>query len=287
MDLGGIGSMVGGVVGGMFGGPIGAQIGSMIGGQIGQMLSQMIGQFGQQNVAGGLANCVQQDAANVANQHVDNCGMPQFIKDEMKQFIQDWMQDCMRSIPSDCQNACNSVYDAATTQPESSNNSDSCTRSSGGSDISVDDADMNACQANNELDEEEGKSDGKSGGGNWLVELAKALAKIQTKFLDAAMENLATMEKNASAMDSASEEGAEGTGGAGGANTANANDGTSSVDDQSTNGDADPNSASRGDFMKAQSEFQANFQMFNMMANMTATSLKSLGEGLTSIARKQ
>jgi len=40
-------------------------------------------------------------------------------------------------------------------------------------------------------------------------------------------------------------------------------------------------------FLKAQSEFQANMQMFNMMANMTATSLKSLGEGMTAIARKQ
>ncbi|MCG8017795.1 MAG: hypothetical protein JAY97_16405 [Candidatus Thiodiazotropha sp. 'RUGA'] len=95
----------------------------------------------------------------------------------------------MQNIPSDCQNACNNLYGAATAQSESSNNRDSCTRSSGGSDLSLDEADMNACQANNELYEEEGKSDDKSDGGNWLVELAKALVKIQTKFLDAAMEN--------------------------------------------------------------------------------------------------
>ena len=44
---------------------------------------------------------------------------------------------------------------------------------------------------------------------------------------------------------------------------------------------------SRDAFIKAQSDYQANIQMFNMMANMTATSLKSLGEGLTAIARKQ
>jgi hypothetical protein len=43
----------------------------------------------------------------------------------------------------------------------------------------------------------------------------------------------------------------------------------------------------REEFLTAQSEYQANTQMFNMMANMTATSLKSIGEGLTSIARKQ
>ncbi|MCF6363279.1 MAG: hypothetical protein L3J88_08035, partial [Gammaproteobacteria bacterium] len=38
------------------------------------------------------------------------------------------------------------------------------------------------------------------------------------------------------------------------------------------------------EFLAAQSEYQANMQMFNMTANMTATSLKSLGEGLTAIA---
>lgn len=43
----------------------------------------------------------------------------------------------------------------------------------------------------------------------------------------------------------------------------------------------------RNDFIMAQSEYQANMQMFNMMANLTSTSLKSIGEGLTAIARKQ
>ena len=51
----------------ILGGYIGVQIGSTVGGQIGQLLCQMIGQLGQQNVASGLANCVQKDAANVAN----------------------------------------------------------------------------------------------------------------------------------------------------------------------------------------------------------------------------
>ena len=45
--------------------------------------------------------------------------------------------------------------------------------------------------------------------------------------------------------------------------------------------------ANRREFILAQSQFQANMQLFNMMANMTSTSLKSLGEGMTSIARKQ
>jgi hypothetical protein len=41
------------------------------------------------------------------------------------------------------------------------------------------------------------------------------------------------------------------------------------------------------EFLTAQSEYQANMQMFNMMANASGTSLKSIGEGLTALARKQ
>lgn len=261
-----LGGMVGGVVGGMFGGPIGAQIGSMLGGQIGQMLEQMIGQFGQQNVAGGLANCMNQQAANVANQHVDNCGLPKFIQDEMKEFITNWMKDNMQNVPSDCQNACNDVYGKI----NDSQGGNNCTRTEENGGRSLDDADMNACNSTNNLDKKKGE-EGKSG--NWLVQLAKALAEIQTEFLNKAMDNLKTMRENKDAMDTSQE-------GQGGSSATGESGGNSVTND-------DKDKASRGEFMAAQAEFQANFQMFNMMANMTATSLKSLGEGLTSIARKQ
>jgi hypothetical protein len=71
------------------------------------------------------------------------------------------------------------------------------------------------------------------------------------------MKNMDTMKENGSAAVSGGEQSAE---------------------DQETQ---------RNAFLEAQSQYQANMQMFNMVANMTATSLKSLGEGLTSIARKQ
>ncbi|MCF6211509.1 MAG: hypothetical protein L3K24_12765 [Gammaproteobacteria bacterium] len=96
------------------------------------------------------------------------------------------------------------------------------------------------------------KAEGKEGG-NWLVALARGLSEVQVKFLDAAMENMDTMKNNSV-------------------------DETKSKKDQAED---------RQEFIQAQSEYQANMQMFNMMANMTATSLKSLGEGLTAIARKQ
>ncbi|MCG7965510.1 MAG: hypothetical protein JAY63_02860 [Candidatus Thiodiazotropha taylori] len=241
--LSSVGGMVGGVVGGMFGGPIGAQIGKMLGGMIGQQLEQLMSQFGQQNVAGGLANCIQQDAANVANQHVDNCGLPKFIQDEMKQFIQDWMKENMQNVPSECQQGCNGVYEQATSGSEQSGHTDAC---------------ANAAYANAENECEDNREGGGTEG-NWLVALAGALAKVQQQFLNAAMDNMKTMEEN-------------GSGATQGGN-----------DTQS----AEEKEKQRNEFLEAQSQYQANMQMFNMVANMTATSLKSLGEGLTSIARKQ
>lgn len=41
------------------------------------------------------------------------------------------------------------------------------------------------------------------------------------------------------------------------------------------------------EFLTQQNEYQANMQMFNMMANASSTSIKSIGEGLTALARKQ
>ncbi|MET0327574.1 MAG: hypothetical protein ABW163_02265 [Luteimonas sp.] len=39
-------------------------------------------------------------------------------------------------------------------------------------------------------------------------------------------------------------------------------------------------------FMEAQTEFQAQSQMFSMLSNTVATAIKSIGEGLTANARK-
>ncbi|MCG7911429.1 MAG: hypothetical protein JAY82_16830 [Candidatus Thiodiazotropha taylori] len=258
-DLGGIGSMIGGVVGGMFGGPIGAQIGSMIGGQIGQMLQQMMSQFGPENVAGGLSNCINQNAANVANQHVDNCGLPQFIKDEMKGFISDWLSNNTQSIPSDCQNACDSVYDQVT--------NGQCQGSStqASSADSYKEAQNNAMRCNAEEEAEESK-EGK-GTSNWLVALAGALAEVQAEFLTSAMKNMETMRENSQK-----------------ATQGKPPENESPEQKEARQKDEE---AARNEFLMAQSQYQANMQMFNMVANMTATSLKSLGEGLTSIARKQ
>jgi len=97
-------------------------------------------------------------------------------------------------------------------------------------------------------DEDENNTKGGKGGGSWLIALAKGLAEVQSKFLDDAMANLDTMN----------------------AETANAVGGADS-----------------GAFIEAQAKFQANMKMFGMASEATSTTLKTIGEALMSLSRKQ
>ena len=106
-----------------------------------------------------------------------------------------------------------------------------------------------------------GGSSGGIGKGNWLLALAGSMALMQEKFLKAAMDNMADMARLAEDVVVSGEDG--------------------------TDEEKKAAEQNRREFLLAQSQYQANIQMFNMMANMTATSLKSIGEGLTAIARKQ
>ena len=93
-----------------------------------------------------------------------------------------------------------------------------------------------------------GRSGGTGGSGNWLIALAKGLAEAQDKFLSTAM---------------------------------------NAKDKMVANAEYDSGSGSKSEFLDAQATYQAAIQMFTMLANVTATSLKSIGEGCTAIARKQ
>lgn len=41
------------------------------------------------------------------------------------------------------------------------------------------------------------------------------------------------------------------------------------------------------EFQKVMAEFQAQSQLFSMISNATSTAIKSIGEGMTAVARKQ
>jgi hypothetical protein len=91
------------------------------------------------------------------------------------------------------------------------------------------------------------------GGGNWLVALAQAMSKISGQHLKNMIQAQADMQENMSTEDM-------------------------DTDEQKTKADA---------FNEAQGRFQAESKMFSMVSEATSTALKSISEGLTSLARKQ
>ena len=95
--------------------------------------------------------------------------------------------------------------------------------------------------------DEDEKGSGGSKSGNWLVALAQSMAKIQAKFLDEAMKQSDIMEGEAG----------------------NAGEGKSAA------------------FLDAQAKYTANMQLFNIFSQQVSTSIKTIGESLSAIARKQ
>ena len=196
--------------------------------------------------------------------------LPQFMKDAAHEMIDGRMQEHLKPVSPTC---CDEFVDTdlqkemvaqggkqaedlATPTHEGS--------AGGGHSVTASDADgaIATSRIGGSSEEERGNSSG-SGAGNWLLALARKLAYVQDVFLTQALNSLDVMQANADAMN-------------GDSGAASATEGVK----RTPGGD-------KGAFLEAQARFQASMQMFNMMANMTATSLKSLGEGLTAVARRQ
>jgi len=212
-----------GAIGGLVGGIASNVLGGVVTNLLGGALSSLVSSFGMGQVAGALTNTFMGSLGDALKNVINNSPLPNFLKAAANQVIDSVIGNNQQPTSPECQCAVDNSYG---------------------------DAIMNAAQntADQAADEAEGKE-----GVNWLVALAGALSKSQVKFLNAAMENQATMKNN----------------------------GTDSNDSPEV---ADKK---REAFIDAQNEYQANMQMFNMMANMASTTLKSLREGLTALARKQ
>jgi len=206
------------------GGIVASVVGNIVSNLVGGMISSLVSQLGGSNVFGALGNMIMSGVGDVIKGAIQNAPIPQFLKDAATSLVDKVLENNkMETTPE--------AEEAVSQSPEAQ------------------DAVENAKTATAKQISEE--TEGKEGG-NWLVALAGALAKVQGKFLQAAMDNMKTMEENAGKT------------------------GSSGDDKKASN-----------EFLIAQSEYQANMQMFNMMANASATSLKSIGEGLTALARKQ
>ena len=221
---------IGGLVGGIASNVLGGVASNLLGGAV----SSLVSSFGMGQVAGALTNTFMGSLGDALKNVINNSPLPNFLKAAANQVIDSVIGNNQQPTSPECQCAVDDQYG------DVMNN------------ISQGIADEAA-------EEAEGKE-----GGNWLVALAGALANVQSKFLNKAMDNMEIMENN-SDPEKVKE----------------------SYSDEKKEEIRSENEKQRNEFIKAQSEYQANMQMFNMMANMTSTSLKSIGEGLTALARKQ
>lgn len=217
---------------------------------------RMLDTHGDQQIAGAVHNEFIGSLVGSLKEMIRNSDLPEFKKDQYLEFLDDSLASLEHPVSAE-------VEEAVKNSPMG----ESAAEVGGSSGFSHGDEDGAIAGSQQNTDKPE-KSKGNGGGkGNWLLELAKRLAEIQEKFLTIALDSLGTMEANASAMSETNSSGSS-------------SEGSSGESGGTENGD-------KGEFLVAQAKYQAAMQMFNMMANMTATSLKSLGEGLTAIARKQ
>ncbi|WP_456416904.1 hypothetical protein [Thiolapillus sp.] len=203
----------------MAGGIVGAIAGQLAGQIVNQTISSMVSQFGMSNMLGAITNLVNQSLGNALHDAISNGPLPQFIQDAAHQVIDDILGGNQQRCSAECQQAVD--------------NSD--LRSM------VDQFVEDFIQASVKEANEECQGSGK-GGDNWLVMLAKAMAKMQAEHMD-------KMEAAQKEMGSAG-------------------------DDKEA-------------FFDASATFQAESQMFKLVSEALSTMVKSVGEGLASIARKQ
>jgi hypothetical protein len=287
--------MAGGIVGGMFGGPLGAQLGSQIGGGIGNMLEGLISQHGQPNVQSAMNNNMLGSLVSQLSQAIQcSPGIPQFAKDELCQALQDVQHSCPQEpTPPGCQEDTDNsmsglidkivdkVVDQIMQKLENggcegggdlqdmvrqaiedvvreqigggAEDGGSCP-AGGGSSADGADGDGNSTlpQASTEDESEEAK---KAKSGNWLVALAQGMSRIAANHLNKMMDAQEKMEKSSPETDKGL-----------------------SKDDKQKN---------QNDFVVAQGEFQAESKLFSMSIEATSTAVKAIGDGLSSLARKQ
>jgi hypothetical protein len=294
-----------GLAGGMFGGPIGAQIGQSLGAGLGGMLENSIGQHGQSNAKGAMNNNMLGSLVSQLSQAIQCApGIPQFAKDELCQALQDVQHSCPQEpTPPGCQqdtdNSMSGLIDKIVDKVVDQimqklqggggcenggsiqdmvrqaiedvvrekfgggedggscpANGDTATPQSGTSADGADGAD--GSQGNCNLMSSAGddsKEAKKARSGNWLVALAQGMAEVASNHLNKMMEAQDKMEKS-------SPESSEGL----------------------SKADKEKNA---NDFVKAQGEFQAESKLFSMATEAASNAVKSVGDGLASLARKQ
>lgn len=216
-------------------------------------LDDLLDDFGSQELGNALTQQYIGKFIESLREQINNSDLPQGVKDAANALLDAHAAGVRETCPCSAE-ASEAV--ASTSQSETVNQSaeaaaeEAAEAANEGTAASGNSAVEAAVEANQNFEEDVRRE---SEGKNWLEILAENLAEIQAKFLNKA---LAASDVMAAESGNAAGEGD--------------NSGT-------------PSTA----FLEAQAQFTANMQLFNLFANQSATALKTIGEGLAGVARKQ
>ena len=246
---GGAGGLLGGLMGG--GGAQGGGLLGTVGGLVGTMFGGPIGGMIGSAIGNALQGAVG-DATNQAAQQLHKeDGMPKFLVDEIKNVVRDAVEGLK-----------NKDVDPATEEAVKCEHGDKFEAFTKELTKTIVDAVRNEMKNGNGsgdcVEEGGGKSGkgGKSSGGSWMQAIAKAMGDV--------------MGQKAKRMVELSNDISQKTASAG--------------DKNMTEGDK---AQAAADTQKLNTEFQATGQEFNLLQTTFSTAIKTIGEGMASVARKQ
>jgi hypothetical protein len=171
------------------------------------------------------------------------------LQDMVRQAIEDVVREQIGGGAEDGGCAADGAANSGTTATDSSDDSSSTNTScTDGARSIADDGD------------EEAKKKGK-GSGSWLVALAEAMGRVSANHLGKMLDAQAEMEASSTPQEKLDK---------------------MSKEDQQKQQKKDADA-----FTIAQSKFQAESKLFSMSTEAASTALKSIGDGLSSLARKQ
>lgn len=218
--------------------------------------SDVVEDVGNSEVGEAAAQANTELATDVAEQATDACCVKPEMSDEAaaETATESANESSSTSAP---------MSDEAATESETEAANEGGSGSTGGVDTSGDDA-----VAETVVDAGKGQKEKEKASGNFLVALAEAMGSVQGDFLEAALAEQEAMEGMVDKMKE------------------NATTNVGLSDDEKADKQQQEGLDAK-EFSIAQSKFSANMQMFNMYSTQVSTGLKTIGEALTGIARKQ
>ncbi len=234
------------VLGGSGGGSILGDIGGIIGMEFGP-IGSMIGEAVGNMLQQAVSGAVSDAADQLQQQH----GMPPFVANMVKDKASDFATQNQANVPADVQQAAQEQYGAEAQDLQSQLGS------------------FIVSQAAQHHKTTDGGSTGK-GGGSWLEAIAQAMGEA----LGDQASKLVTLSNKMSQEVQTPTDNSTNAAGGGASAGASATGGTSS-----NNGDAKQ-------FNKDMADFQALSQQYSILQNTFTTAIKSLGDALSGMARK-